>query len=120
MTTKNKILLVDDSNLMLRLGKLMLDGEYDVVTAGSGVEALTKAALERPKLILMDVNMPELGGREAADCLGGNACTHDIPVVLMSTEIEARSDGSGRDYLVKPFDGEALRRKVREYVRART
>lgn len=116
--TLRKVLLVDDSRLVLRIGALFLEHEYAVVTAESGREALELAARERPDLILMDVNMPELNGFEAAERLARDARTRAIPVVLVTTECERGNGLAGWDHLSKPFDAPALRNKVREYLAA--
>lgn len=113
-----KVLLVDDSRLVLRMGKLFLEHDYDVVTAQSGDEALILAAREHPDLILMDVNMPDLTGPETAARLAQDKRTRGIPVVLVTTEGECRGLASGRDRLLKPFDACALRGKVHEYLGA--
>lgn len=110
-----RILLVDDSELMLRLEALFLEGDHDVVTAKSGAEALIRAVAERPDLVLMDLNMPEMDGREAARQLQRLDASAGIPVVLVTTAEQIASGGGDEDYLVKPFDAKALRGKVGQY-----
>ena len=57
--SRKKILLVDDSNTILMMERMILTkGPYDLVTATNGEEAVVKAVSERPDLILMDVVMP--------------------------------------------------------------
>lgn len=119
---KRKILLVDDSNTALMVERLLLGGaSYDIVTARDGREAVEKAAVERPDLILMDVMMPNMTGIEACRALRAMPSTRDIPIILVTTRGEPENVGRGlasgcSDYITKPIDGAELMAKVRQYV----
>ena len=112
-----KVLLVDDSPLILKAAELFLKGAYQILTASSGREALEKAARERPQLIVMDFHMPGWTGSETRYFLARDARTCDIPVVLMTTEGETDNLGSDVDLLLKPFGPRDLNDKVARYVR---
>src|SRR5262245_57489688 len=108
---RKKILLVDDSVLVLKLASTCLQCAYEVVTACSGQEAFKKALTESPDLILMDFHMPGMDGRAVAESLERVQSNGRVPVVMMTTESELPKLG-GLDYLVKPFDAPSLLSKV--------
>lgn len=112
----SKVLIVDDSQLILKIAEVFLRDQYAVVTATSGPEALTAASAERPDLILMDVNMPGGNGPDALTALNRDARTRHIPVVMMTTANHFQRLGAGVDCLEKPFDRPGLMDKVREYI----
>jgi DNA-binding response OmpR family regulator len=120
---KKKILLVDDSTTSLFMEKMILKREpYDISTANDGFEAVEKALLEQPDLILMDVVMPRMNGFEALRALRGKDATRQTPVILVTTRSEpvnvAEGYASGcSDYLTKPIDPEELLTKVRSCLR---
>ena len=111
---RRKVLLVDDSRLVLRIASAYLSESYDVITGSSGEEALTKALAERPDVILMDLHMAAAGqtGAEAADSLLRDQRTHHIPVIIMTTAAEGALLPTHLDFLVKPFDRRAVLAKI--------
>jgi len=114
-----KILLVDDSNTILMMEKLILKkGPYELTMAGDGAEAVALAQAERPDLILMDVVMPKVDGFEACRRLRADPATKGIPVIMVTTRGEAENMelgfGAGaNDYLTKPINGLELLAKVK-------
>jgi CheY-like chemotaxis protein len=114
---RKKVLLVDDSLLILRMASTFLATEYDVITAPSGEIAREKALREKPDLIVMDLNMPGDSGVEIARALRKDPPTRGIPVVIMTTDSEAASLPPELDHIVKPFDGPALLAKVAPYLK---
>ena len=67
---KKKILVVDDEDDILNFLELVLSEKgYQVSTASGGQEALTKAQLERPDLVLLDIMMPQMDGWEVLKLL---------------------------------------------------
>jgi len=121
---KKKVLVVDDSRTALLMETTILPkSEFEIVTANDGVEALQKAAVENPDVILMDVNMPRLDGLSACRELKRNPRTRDIPVILVTTRGEEEHLTSGylsgcSDYVTKPVDAIELVAKVRSVVGA--
>ena len=109
---RRKILLVDDSVLVLRIASAYLSESYDVITGSSGEEALAKALAERPDVILMDLHMAGKSGAEAADFLGRDQRTHDIPVIIMTTAAEGALLPAHLEQLTKPFDKRAVLAKI--------
>lgn len=106
-----KILVVDDSRLVLRFEELCLRGRYHVSTAANAGEALAKAIEERPDLVITDLNLPDRSGSEIADILRGDPRTSGIKVILVSTASELKRIPSAV-CLEKPFDRDSLLAKI--------
>lgn len=108
------VLVVDDNRANLRLIQLLLQGEgYDVRTADDAEAAL--AALEdfRPRLILMDLQMPGMDGFELTRRLKADQATREIVIVALTAYAmkgdEERARAAGCDgYVAKPIDTRAL------------
>jgi phosphoserine phosphatase RsbU/P len=113
----NKILIADDSKLVLSLVKSIFIGQNDrfnVITANDGREAIEKAVVEKPDIILMDWQMPEMSGIEALRILKQNDKTKDIPVIMLTaseTTTEAFDNGAS-DFIQKPFNKDELIARV--------
>ncbi|MCC6525364.1 MAG: response regulator [Polyangiaceae bacterium] len=117
-----KVLLVDDSETALHMGRLILGrGGYQLVLARNGAEAVTKALAERPDLILMDVVMPELNGFEAVARLRAEDATRDTPIIMVTTRGEEDNVRRGfeagcNDYVTKPINTVELLSKIRSFL----
>ena len=115
---KKKILIVDDEDDILHFLELVLrEKGYDVATASGGHEALTKAQLERPDLVLLDIMMPQMDGWEVLKLLRVDDETSDIPVAMLSARTEAKDRVQGLqegaiDYICKPFSLQELLVKI--------
>jgi DNA-binding response OmpR family regulator len=115
---KKKILVVDDEDDILHFLELVLrEKGYDVATASGGHEALTKAQLEQPNLILLDIMMPQMDGWEVLKLLRVDEETADIPVAMLSARTEAKDRVQGLqegaiDYICKPFSLQDLLVKI--------
>jgi CheY-like chemotaxis protein len=120
--TRKKILLVDDSPTSLFVERMVLkDGNYELVTARDGQEAVEQADLHRPDLILMDVVMPRMTGLEACRELRRRPPTERTPIILVTTRgesdsVEAGYESGCSDYITKPIDGLELLTKVRSHL----
>jgi two-component system response regulator MprA len=120
---REKIVVVDDDEKitsMLRRG-LAFEG-YTVYTANNGVEGLKQILEHDPKLLILDVMMPQVDGWEVVRRVreGGS----DIPILMLTAkdEISDRVKGldlGADDYLVKPFALEELLARVRVLLRRR-
>lgn len=117
--TRKKILLVDDSQTVLMMEKMMLARSgYDIVTANNGEEGVAKAASELPDLILLDVVMPKLDGLEACKRIRQQDSTKHIPIIMVTTRsepinVETSYQNGCNDYINKPIDNTELLAKVR-------
>jgi len=115
---KKKVLLVDDSNTVLMMEKMILaKGPYELVTARDGVEAVAKAKSEQPDIILLDVMMPNLDGLSACAAIRNNPETAHIPIVMVTTRgeeqnIETAFRNGCNDYVTKPINGLELLSKL--------
>ncbi len=121
--TKMKLALVvedhpDMSYLLTRQLKML---GFAVTSANNSMSGVEKAIEEKPHLILMDIMMPGMDGREATRIIRSNRETQDIPI-LAATALFRESDLSSciesgcNDYLVKPFTFEELKGKVKNII----
>ncbi|MBN1490822.1 MAG: response regulator [Phycisphaerae bacterium] len=114
-----KILLVDDSRTIRNIQKNVLAqlGHTDVAEAADGVEALAKLGQDRPDLVLVDWNMPNMDGITLVRKIRENDTA--LPLVMVTTEaeksrvIEAIKAGVN-NYVVKPFTAETLAEKIEQ------
>ena len=119
---KKKILVVDDSKTALFIESTILrGGHYELVTAQDGEEAVRKALVERPDVILMDVVMPGMTGFEACRELKSRPETSGIPVIMVTTRgeeenVEVGFSSGCTDYVTKPINGAELLAKIRSCV----
>lgn len=119
---RKKILLVDDSNTVLLMEKMILSkSPYDLVTASDGQEGFDKAMSEKPDLILLDVVMPKMDGFEVCRRLRSRNETRKVPVIMVTTRGELKSVETGyqsgcTDYITKPINGLELLSKVKSYL----
>ena len=117
-----KVLIVEDHPDMLALLVWQLERlGFLVIPARHGKEGVEKAVTERPHLILMDIMMPGMDGREATRMIRSNPETREIPILAATAlfrESELRSciEAGCDDYLVKPFTLEQLQGKVQEFI----
>ena len=116
------ILIVDDNADMRDYLTRLLLPYFKTFTAKNGKEALDKITLIKPDLVLSDIMMPIMDGREMLKNIKGSLETAKIPVVFLSAraDSETRIDGleSGADdYLVKPFSAEELLIKIRGLIK---
>ena len=115
---KKKILIVDDEDDILHFLELVLrEKGYEVATASGGHEALTKAQVDRPDLVLLDIMMPQMDGWEVLKLLRVDDETSHIPVAMLSARTEAKDRVQGLqegavDYICKPFALQELLEKI--------
>src|SRR5436309_2794132 len=85
--TRKKILIVDDSNMVLLFEQMVLRPEgFTLCVARGGREGVEKALAERPDLILMDVQMPDMSGLDACVRLRQESATRATPIILVTTK----------------------------------
>lgn len=115
------ILVADDEPDMLRFLKSQLTGEYHVLEAVDGQQAIEKAGQFLPDLILLDMMMPEKDGLQACREIRERPSTQSIPVVLLTaradeeTKMAALSAGAS-DFLTKPFSTTELHVRLKNLV----
>ena len=120
---KPKILLVDDTRLVLELEKSFLKiSDVEVLTAGNGAEALEMIRNDPPDLVFMDMNMPVMDGITACTLLKGDPFLSDIPVIMLTTagregDRERALKAGCNDYLTKPIDRREFLEKARNFTK---
>jgi two-component system, cell cycle response regulator DivK len=106
------VLIIDDDALNLKLFAMTLAGRgYRVLLAMDARRGLDLAAQQRPDLIMMDIQLPDMSGLEATRALKQDADTSTIPVLITTAFLvdseELRASGCDA-YLPKPFSGPQL------------
>jgi two-component system KDP operon response regulator KdpE len=115
-----KILVVDDEPQIRRVMKVILVGErYEVVEARSGETALVRFREFLPDLVLLDLNMPGMGGLETCREIRE---TSDVPIVILTVRNEEQRkvellDAGADDYITKPFSKKELLARIRAAMR---
>lgn len=119
MTTRPKILLVDDDPTIIEnLSSFLQMNGYDPIAAEDGVAALTLLEIERPDVVVLDVNLPKMSGIEVLDAMQRLGDT--TPVIVMTAygrdndlDIIALNGGAVY-YLDKPFRGPNLLARINQ------
>ena len=123
--SKEKILVVDDEEDILELVKYNLAKEgYQVVSALSGEQALTRAREDNPDVILLDLMLPGLDGLDVCRHLKNNPNTSATPVIMLTAKVEDADIVSGLelgadDYITKPFSPRVLLARIKAVLRRR-
>lgn len=116
------ILAVDDQEPNIRLvGAILTQSGYEVIPAFDGEQALARAAVRTPDLILLDMRMPGLDGFAVVERLRSDPRTRDVPVIFLTAAAErehlVKAFAAGAvDYLTKPFVAEELIARVRAHI----
>lgn len=122
--TKNKslILIVDDVEInRFLLGNIIEDMGHEYVMAENGLEALHIFHERNPRLVLLDISMPEMDGYEFCKIIKANPHTRDVPVIFISAHDAASSivkgfNMGGDDYITKPFIPEVVKARVKMHL----
>ena len=117
MSNKALILCVDDEPVNLTIMEELLQDSYELNTVNSGESCLQQVDLQKPDLILLDVNMPDMDGLETCARLKSVAETAEIPIIFVSAlasqaELMAGYEAGGDNYITKPFSEEILQKKI--------
>ncbi len=114
------ILVVDDEPKVARLARDYLEKNgFRVVTAGDGQSALTVTRREKPDLVILDLMLPQIDGREVCRILRRES---DVPIIMLTALSEEVDQVTGLeigadDYITKPFSVRALVARVRALLR---
>ncbi len=116
---KYTILVVDDNIEVCRLIDDLLNGQYNMLTAHNGLEALDAINNKNVDIVISDVIMPEMNGLELCDKIKSDINTCHIPVILLTAkgELSQRIEGieAGADsYIPKPFHPAHLMVRIRK------
>jgi DNA-binding response OmpR family regulator len=118
-----KILAVDDDSDILDVIRIILEDEgYDVTTSTSGEGVINSIQDLRPDLILLDVMLGGIDGRDICKAIKGHSIFKFIPVIMISASHNLQSllkmPGSPNDFLPKPFDIDHLIKIVKAQLAA--
>ncbi|MDD4954550.1 MAG: response regulator, partial [Candidatus Omnitrophica bacterium] len=118
--TRKKILIVDDEPDIVKTTSIMLDLEgYEIIAAVSGEDAIEKIRIDKPDLIILDVVLPGINGKEITLRLKEDSRYKNIPIILITAqtqrnELEKLKKLPADFCLTKPFDSALLTLKVKE------
>jgi two-component system alkaline phosphatase synthesis response regulator PhoP len=120
---KQKILIVDDSELVLAMARDALEeAGYEVFTATNGIEANSYIfSKNKPDLIILDVMLPMLDGNKKAKLLREKEFSRQIPILLISSKSEDElkrltMEAGVNGYIRKPFTNAGIVASVREFL----
>jgi len=118
------LLVIDDNPEILKLMKILLSDEYDLLLCTSAEEGLSMLKQELPDLVLCDVQMPGMDGLTFANKIKGDKSTKHIPIIMVTARAgsEMLSQGikaGADDYISKPFDSVELKARIQSLLRIR-
>ena len=112
---RRPVLVVDDDESLLEIitGALNRDGRFDVKTAGNGFDAGMIVKEYRPEIIILDVMLPDINGREVCQRVRSDEALEDVKILCISGMVEAEKidelkAAGANDFLHKPFEIEEL------------
>jgi len=120
MEEAQKILVIDDEKMLQTMLKSVFASHgFQLLSALTGEEGLALAASEKPALIILDVIMPGLKGREVCKRLKADPATKDIPVLFLTAkssvdDIQAEMAVGAIGHITKPINSMALVRQVKK------
>jgi len=114
---KKLVILVDDNIANLRTGINILSKDYIVSTALSAEKLFSLLENEKPALILLDIDMPEMNGYEAIKILKSGSDTKNIPVIFLTAKNSEEDEIMGLslgaiDFITKPFSPSRLLKRI--------
>jgi two-component system, OmpR family, phosphate regulon response regulator PhoB len=118
----HKLLIADDEpSLRLLVAATLASEDYEIIEAGDGAEALKLAKAERPRLALLDVQMPIMNGLEVCRQIKNDPDLSATAVVMLTSaaqpsEREAGFAAGANEYLTKPFSPIQLLRVIEQFV----
>jgi DNA-binding response OmpR family regulator len=118
-----RVLVVEDDPSIGRLLRRSLNERGDVVTvATDGASGLSLALQEQPEIVLLDLGLPDLDGRQVLQML---RAVSQVPVIVITAQDDDRTvvqalDAGADDYLVKPFGSDQLAARIRAVLRRAT
>jgi len=122
---KKKILIVDDKTEFRRLTKTILESKYEVESAENGVEALAILQNGYPAdLIVSDLIMPVLGGKEFLEQVKSSGVFKNIPVIILSSINKSEEkinliNLGANDYIEKPYNPDELLARIENILKSK-
>ena len=121
---ENSVLLVEDNDELRNFMTGLLKADFTIYTARDGEEGILAALRFIPNLIISDVMMPNTDGFTLCSTLKNDERTSHIPVILLTAKDGSQSSYEGYrtgadDYIIKPFDNDILKLKIRNIIATR-
>jgi len=115
------VLIVDDMDINIMMLEEILKDEYKTISANNGKEALDKlrTADVLPKIILLDVMMPEMNGRQMFEIMKSDSTFKRIPVIFITAEEDSESEllaAGAVDFINKPFKPDIVKLRVHNQI----
>jgi two-component system chemotaxis response regulator CheY len=118
--TSTDVLVVDDSKVMREMIIACLRGEGGMAftQAASGLEAIEQLSMRNFGLVVLDLNMPDIGGVEVVEFIRGQEQLRALPILVVTTRGDEASrrrvlDAGASSFMTKPFTPEGLTSQVR-------
>ncbi len=118
---RQTILIVDDDASSIEILSQALEGDYEILFAMSGKEALTTAFTEPIDLVLLDLVLPDMSGYSVCRSLKSHPSLSDVPIIFITAMGDAEQESAGLelgavDYITKPFHPVIVRLRVRNHL----
>jgi len=116
-----KILIVEDNEVNLDIFQEIFEDNYELKMATDGFQALEVIGNFMPRLVLLDVMLPNIGGYEVCEKIRSNEKLKDIVIIMVSarameSERKKGLEVGANEYITKPFEEEALLEMVNSFI----
>ena len=121
MSAKKILIVDDDATVHLIVTKILAENGYNVVSAKNGEQGFQLALSERPQMIILDVIMPGIKGRDLCAKFKTYDVLKNIPVVFLTAknsqdDVQAELEAGAVSHLTKPIDAAAMLATVRSII----
>lgn len=115
------ILIVDDSDLVIASATKVLQPYYEIVGVNNGKIAIDMITARHPDLILLDIIMPEMDGKEIIRIVKSNPLTQGIPIIFLTSDTNSETerqcfDLGASDFLTKPFNDKVMLKRIERII----
>lgn len=120
---KNKILLVEDEQELVKAVKIRLEeAGYEMIAAYDGFDGLDKARKVKPDLIILDLMLPKMDGYKVCGLLKADTRYNKIPIIMFTaraqeSDIKMGEEAGADAYITKPFESQILLDKIKELLK---
>ncbi len=119
------ILIVDDNSDLRTYLRDTLEDQYAIIEASNGLEGIERAKKLNPNLIISDVVMPEMSGKELCFRLKNDVLTSHIPIILLTMQASSENISEGYQvgadlYVAKPFESSLLKIQIKNLLENRS
>jgi len=117
-----RVLVIEDNEANMYLMEFMLKkNNFEVIQARDGLAGIQKATTEKPDLIIMDIQLPDINGLEATHKIRENETTRNIPIVAVTSyaikgDREKALAAGCTGYIEKPINPEVFLQSINSYL----